>query len=215
MTHSRRLLFVCVGFALLFSAGSASAQNLLVNPNFDTDSSGWDHVTGTATFDSTVGSPTPGSAQWTQNVGPNLAVFGGVGQCVSVTPGTTYDFSGQLLMTNAPAGGGVKVALAMYGTSTCAPPSAQGSDFSASLVSAIGSWQTSSGQFSVPSGTFGIRFMQGLVTGPTGGDFTVNVDSGSFAVAAAVPTLGTSWLVLSLAGMGAAGVVALRRRRPA
>ena len=210
------MLSTCACLALLLaSARTASAQNLLTNPNFDTDLSNWSIVIVTATFDGTAGSPSPGSARWTDTVGSNLTVFSGVGQCVAVTPGNTYDFGGQLLLSGAPVGGGVRVALALYGTPTCTAPSAQGNDFSASLVTTTGSWQPSTGQFTVPAGTFGIRLMGGETTGPTAGDFTVNLDSAFFALSTLppVPTMSGWWL--TILGVALAGMAAMRRLRAA
>ena len=82
-----------VAFVIVVLASSgASAQNLLVNPDFDTDISGWSGVGVWNPLDA-FGSPTSGSATWI-----NTQVGGGANyleQCVELVPiFEGYDLSG-------------------------------------------------------------------------------------------------------------------------
>jgi hypothetical protein len=76
----------CIVAGLL--GGPANAANLLVNPDFDSDLSGWQvdvSGTGSASHDANVGSPDPGSA-YLSATAPGTTVT--VSQCVAIaTPG--------------------------------------------------------------------------------------------------------------------------------
>lgn len=89
-------------FALLLVlavVGTAAAQNLLVNPNFDSNVAGWSFTTpGTFTWDSSLdanSNPLSGSGRL-DNTSP--ATFGTsfAAQCVAVTGGSNYDFWTQI-----------------------------------------------------------------------------------------------------------------------
>jgi hypothetical protein len=212
MTPARRLLSACAGLVLWCSAASASAQNLLTNPNFDTDLSGWS-VFG-AVFDGTAGSPTPGSAKFTASVaGTNATIFSGLTQCVSgIVAGTSYDVSGQLRLSSAPPGGTAFVAVAWYTGAACTSPV---STDGANGVSGA-TFQTSGGSFVAPAGAVSANFTVWIATSTTPGSFTVNVDDaflGTPAPPPPVPTVSTGWIVLCGAGLAAAAVSVLRKRR--
>lgn len=90
--HSVRIAVIAVGLAA--GIGSAHAQNLIVNPNFDTDVSGWTADAGTSIFrDSSQdagGSATSGAMSVFPSNGQtfNLSVH----QCFAVTGGTDFSF---------------------------------------------------------------------------------------------------------------------------
>jgi hypothetical protein len=89
MSHTQRL---AAGFVLLVIAVSADAQNLVVNPNFGTDLSGWTVKTtgaATATFSTDTGSPDQGSVHLTATNGETAQL----NQCVSVTSGSVDLFA--------------------------------------------------------------------------------------------------------------------------
>jgi hypothetical protein len=92
----RRSLVMCLGVGLIL-AGSASAQNLLVNPGFDQGTSGWTAGSPTVT---TVwqqvdadGSPGSGSVKATLHTAAPGEGFSALAQCVPVVAGTQYAFS--------------------------------------------------------------------------------------------------------------------------
>jgi hypothetical protein len=212
MTPSRRLLSACVGLVLLCSAASASAQNLLTNPNFNTDLSGWNAFG--AVFDGSAGSPSPGSAQFGGSLaGTNATISVGLEQCVSgIVAGNTYDISGQLRVSSAPSGGNARVAVSWYSGAGCTSGI---STRTASGVSAA-TFQQSSGSFVAPAGAVSAIFSVWIATSTTPGSFTVNLDNaflGTPAPPPPVPTLSTGWIVLCGAGLAAAGVSLLRKRR--
>jgi len=84
--------FVVVFVIVVLASTGASAQNLLVNPDFDTDISGWSGVGVWSPLDA-WGSPTSGSATWI-----NMQIGGGANyleQCVELVPFFEgYDLSG-------------------------------------------------------------------------------------------------------------------------
>jgi hypothetical protein len=94
--HSVRIAVIAVGIAV--GIGSAHAQNLIVNPNFATDVSGWTADTGTSIFrDSSQdagGSATSGAMSVFPSNGQtfNLSVH----QCFAVTGGTDYSFGAKI-----------------------------------------------------------------------------------------------------------------------
>ncbi len=85
--------------ALLAFAGTSTAQNILVNPHFDSSVSGWSFTTpGTFTWDSSLdasSSPTSGSARLA-NMSPVGYGTSFAAQCVAVTGGSKYDVSVQI-----------------------------------------------------------------------------------------------------------------------
>ena len=89
---SRFIVSFAAAVVLALGPGAAEAQNLLANPDFDTDVTGWSGVGVWDPLDA-FGSPSSGSATWI-----NTQVGGGanyLGQCVELTPSFEgYDLSG-------------------------------------------------------------------------------------------------------------------------
>jgi hypothetical protein len=88
------------GGALLFLAGPAGAQNLLTNPGFATDLSGWSTNGLNAVWQAVdaTGQSNSGSASVTVSA-PGESM--GISQCVPVTAGQQYDFGARV---EVPAG---------------------------------------------------------------------------------------------------------------
>lgn len=204
-----RFVSVCAGLALLVSAGSASAQNLLTNPDFTTDLSGWN--TFGAVFDGSAGSPTPGSAQFSGSIAStNSTIFVSLVQCATgIVPGNTYDLSGQLRLTSAPAGGTANVAVAWYSDAGCTTPL---STDGANGVSGS-TFQASSGSFVAPAGAAGANFTVWIATSTTIGSFTGNLDAAFLGPQGPppVPVMSTTWLVLCGASLAVAALMMFRR----
>jgi len=91
--------------ALILATAPASAQNLVTNPGFDGDLSGWS--TGAATFDGTLddtGTAGSGSARHMFiNAGPGSVTSLALSQCIPVTAGTDYTFGGKVFIASGQA----------------------------------------------------------------------------------------------------------------
>jgi hypothetical protein len=83
---------------VLLSATPAFSQNLLTNPSFNGNDTGWD---GNGIFDSTrddTGTAGSGSGQHTfVNPNPGTNTIVAMSQCIPITPGTFYEFGAKLL----------------------------------------------------------------------------------------------------------------------
>ena len=216
-------LAICLLFALSLPAPLA-AQNLLVNPGFETgDLSGWT-VPLSTTFDGAAGTP-PGSARWAETlpaVGmlPDIRM---VRQCVDgVVAGETYQFGGRLRLTEAPAGGTSNVFLVWRSDPGCAGSSLI---VAASPVSTTGSFILSSHSAVAPLSAESVElavFSGFAAVGPgpifesdfTGvpGDYVVNADSLFLMAGAAVPVLDPVVLTALALALAALAGVALRGR---
>jgi hypothetical protein len=84
--NSKRAFVVVL---LAATVNTVSAANLVRNPNFRADLSHWTEVGSTATFDSTNGSPTAGSAHLTATP----PFVGLMSDCFVVDSSPTYDLS--------------------------------------------------------------------------------------------------------------------------
>src|SRR5215813_11736289 len=91
--------YLVVLVAVLGSLVPCQAQNLLPNPEFDHNVSGWtppQYYVNDLVWDSTKSAfGLGGSALFTTNFGINGALI--TTACVPVTPGVTYSFGGQYL----------------------------------------------------------------------------------------------------------------------
>jgi hypothetical protein len=84
------LCIVAAAFASIST--SASAQNLVANPGFDSDLSGWSVILGDGSWSplDCCGNPASGSASITAGPGPSSGSTL-VSDCIGVTPGSSYD----------------------------------------------------------------------------------------------------------------------------
>ena len=94
----KRIAWSVALLPVLASVAAAAGQNLLVNPGFDSDLSGWTVVSSsdiTVTWTGTTGASAPGAAQLDVNAANarNTLVLT---QCVAVAPSTNYDFSAEV-----------------------------------------------------------------------------------------------------------------------
>jgi hypothetical protein len=207
-----------LGCAALLAAG-ARAQNLLVNPNFDTDVSGWNTFQGMV-FDSTrdsAGNPLHGSGQQ-----PSQGAFcSQATQCLNITPGVTYSLTGQLLF---PSGNGLNtgpgtadIFMGFY-DATCgsqslslvgAPPIS-----SVSNNSPAESWLVAPGQvFTAPLNALSVNIGLEVCQQQPQTNVTANFDNLVFQqVAAPIPTLGRTAELLLAGLLAAVGILAARWR---
>jgi hypothetical protein len=175
--------FLVTTTVVLLAAGlsaAASAQNLFVNPGFDTGLSGWQPGTlpgETVSWDPTLdagGSASSGSAKaaFAFNEGGGFQAV--VSQCVEVTPGASYVLSGKAFIHGGQTGTAIAtLGVLGYIEPNCSGPLPPGNFRTTSEVSALDAWTTTSGQFSF----FGPSAMISAYVGPTAaGTLAVNFD---------------------------------------
>jgi len=117
MRRTSVVLLAALLLTVLFSP-SASGQNLLVNPDFDTDLSGW---SGPGVWDSpdAFGSPSSGSATWINTFVSGGALY--VMQCVELTPWVEgYDLAGYgFVPSGQPGSGYTFLSVAFFSDAGC------------------------------------------------------------------------------------------------
>ena len=187
--------------ALVAGSAAGTAQNLLVNPNFDLGLSGW-QVLGPATWDGTLdaggAAPTSGSAKGvTTQPGGTDAI---VAQCVPLDVGATYHFGGQIYIPSGnTAEGGVFFILILFPQADCqGPPPPAGGILQTGDVLTTGPWIDSEIEF---TNTFARSGQIWAAIEPqTPGNFQANFDDMVVAPGAlpcANDVLGSLCLVLS------------------
>jgi hypothetical protein len=176
---SPRSLAPFVMIALLLGS-SSQAQNLLLNPHFDSDTAGWTADVGwiNGSFDAEdANEPSPSGSILVENT---RASGGGNGvfQCVGVTAGTTYDFS---IWTRIPTGqamtGEASLRLFWFGNSLC--------DFTDFITAEILPITTPSANwteialllYEAPAGAQSVRFDLGVNKDDPGGAFSAKFDA--------------------------------------
>ncbi|HTL45037.1 MAG TPA: hypothetical protein VL262_11920 [Vicinamibacterales bacterium] len=216
VAHPCSLAALVVGF-LAAAPRPLLAQNLVTNPHFDTDLSGWNPVGIGTAFDGTKdanNSLSSGSVHAIQPIAiPNGANLNGVRQCVTgLTAGATYDFGGQILVNSAPAGGSASTELAFYSDNACTTP--VGVTTAGASVFAGATFQPSNGSAVAPPGAVAAQIFQNERTAATPGTIDINEDEMFLQLSASqVPTV-PRWTLGVLAGaVAAGGVLALRRRQ--
>ena len=171
--------FVALTFLLAgWTTSAASAQNLIVNPNFATGIDNWQTVQGvTVTWDSTRdanGSPTSGSARGSWQ-GPSASGFiPVVSQCVEVTPGSAYTYGGKIFIPSGQAISGDAFFLAIgFPTHGCSGPPPPGPFIPTPAVTALDTWTGSTG----PTFAFGPSIMvTAFMEASSGGSFQASFD---------------------------------------
>ena len=137
MHRSGILVLSCVAIVALVATG-ASAQNMLVNPDFDTNvTTGWSGIGVWDPMD-VFGSPTSGSATWINTWASGGAIYHT--QCVEVGPDfEAYDLAGYALIPSGqPGTGHTHIHVAFYSDSGCVT---QISGWATVDTSALDSWQ--------------------------------------------------------------------------
>ena len=169
MDNALRILLFGAGSALAFSAGAA---NLIANPDFDS-LEGWSILDGdgTATLDTTAGSPAAPSLNVVTGSMPNMSVQS---SCIAVDDSDNVD----LYMNLNGTSGSASVAINAYSDAACTNGlSALGSD----SFPATNSWITySTSDVTLPDGTQSVKIV--LITSKTasGGQGEANFDHIAF-----------------------------------
>src|SRR5260370_1101358 len=163
---------------LAFQAAPLAAQNLLVNPHFDTGLNGW-LITSQTAWDPTLdadGNPNSGSASgFFDSPTPNGA-DSVITQCVPLTVGVTYHGGGKIFIPehNSAAGGAFYV-MVPFPTTDCSGPPPPGPIIETPLVTAAGSWTDSTATFNI-SFAHSVLF-SALLAPQTGGRLEANFDN--------------------------------------
>lgn len=173
MTRSMFMINAVLILTMTAIAMPAIAQNLVVNPNFDVDTAGWD---GPGVFDphDVDSSPTSGSSTYI-NTSAGTAGFVFARQCIALDPADigfdvsawTYVASGQ------PAAGYSRVDLVWYTDTQC---SAFLTSHSLPRSSVFDAWERSVGRVFVPHTTQSVRISAVNQKTETG-EFQVSVDA--------------------------------------
>jgi hypothetical protein len=175
---TRFALFVALAFLLLGWAASASAQNLLVNPNFDTSLNGWQTNTVPAvSWDGTRdadGSPSSGSAKAVWQGPVVTGIYATVSQCIEVTPGTPYLFGGKVFIPSGQATPGSAFFIALpFGSPGCSGPAPPSAFVPTPNITAVDSWTLSTSTI-VPFGPS--ILVSGYLVPNAGGSFQASYD---------------------------------------
>lgn len=210
MSNHRWLVFAITCLLLVPLASPLLAANLVVNPSFNGNLTGWNP--NLSTFDGTVdatGTPGSGSARNSFNaVAPSTTVA--IDQCIATGPGT-YTLGGKVFIPNGQAitGSGF-VTVSFFSGPDCTTGFLTSSSLTASTT---GSFVTLSGPVTAPAGT-AHAWVTGQNSAGAAGTFVVNFDDFVFDNGVALPTTplpNSAWLML----LGCAFVfVVFRRLRP-
>jgi hypothetical protein len=175
-----------IAMLLASQAAPLAAQNLLVNPHFDTGLNGW-LITSQTSWDPTLdadGNPSSGSANgFFDSPTPNGA-DSVITQCVALTVGVTYHGGGKIFIAehNSAVGGAFYV-MVPFPTTDCSGPPPPGPIIETPLVTAVGSWNDSTATF---SNSFAQSALLAAVLAPqTGGRLDANFDNVVVATGAA------------------------------
>ncbi|HVR11727.1 MAG TPA: hypothetical protein VMW75_27040 [Thermoanaerobaculia bacterium] len=164
--------------ALLAGQGAASAQNLVVNPDFDTSLNGW-VVTDMVSWDGTLdagASPGSGSAKGVFDAPAATQLYPVISQCLPLDIGTTYHFGGDIFIhPGNTAPGSAFYSVIPFPTADCSGPPPPGGPFGTTPpVTAAGSWNHSVAAF---SNTFASSAVLAAYLAPqSGGIFTASFD---------------------------------------
>lgn len=210
---TRASAFVVLGVAavgLILGSSPAYAQNLVVNPSFNTDASSWTLDAGSA-FNGANGSPAPGSVLWSGFL-PGFLDVTVISQCVpGIVAGTSYDFGGRIRLAVAPAGTDGRIQVTWASDSTCTTLTTLNI---APLVTTIGgSFVSTSTSAVAPAGTVAALLNVHVEQGAAPGDGDVFIDELFLQPGASVPTMNGWWI--SVLGVALAGIAAMRRLRAA
>ncbi len=167
--------------ALGLGPAQARAQNLLANPDFDTDMAGWTVENATWSYLSTGGWPagvfTPGAV-----VGSNVGTVAGgliaLSQCVPVAASTTYVVSAQTFVPTGQVGSGqAYVKVTLYTTSNCAAGTISSQVTTPAISTPGTSWQRSSATFTTEAVVHSARLGLVVQTPQANGTFDTRFDA--------------------------------------
>lgn len=166
--------------AAIALAPAAGAQNLLANPSFDHDLSGWQVDSPVSSnpqwvADDALGLPTSGSLGLTYKVAGTTGVLVGAKQCVPVTGGQPYDLASWVKVpAGQPYSGAAYLQVGWFGDTNCS----DFLDFHRETVSDTGGdWVlVAANNLAVPAGAQSAGVELFLGRNGAGGDFSVQFD---------------------------------------
>ena len=168
---------------LLVTLSAAGTENLVVNPEFDTDLDGWSPYGGTWSPEDWQASPTSGSATRTLATGGASVPI--ADQCVDLAgaPAFEYTLSAQVYMPSGQTGtGSAHLSVGWFSSPGCITQI--GGDDSPQ-VSTTGDWLETVGRYQPPTGAVSLHLGVYLWTQTSGGfqaytDHVVLISSGIF-----------------------------------
>jgi hypothetical protein len=197
---------------LLVVASPMFAVNLVNNPGFAGNTTGW-NLNPSTTFDASndaTGVPGSGSARLPFLVAGGSSTTVAVDQCISTGPGT-YTLGGKILIPNGQSVGGTGIiTVSFFSSGNCST----GLLFFDSLsTSTTGSFQTLSKTTTAPAGTTN-AWVTGQNSAIGAGTHTVNYDDFVLdnGVSPNVPALGRFGLLAMMISLAGLALVALRQR---
>jgi len=181
------ILAIIVGL----SSGVASAQNQVVNGDFNTDVSNWVNNTPTISWSplDAFGNPGSGSGLVTLPVVPFGGTFGCDQIIATVSVGSTYDYGGRIRVPSGQTAGiTVTIAAIFYGASCSGIISSANTTGVLTSGGSTDTWvfQTSSVVAPVGATCAGV-FLELLVPGATGNPVVANFDTLRFGLQPTTP----------------------------
>jgi len=178
---------------LLLFLAPASAQNLVVNPGFDHDLSGWAatnlpglHTTSWSPLDAAL-SPNSGSllAENVSSTAANPQVV--AAQCIDTVAGQKYWLRAKVFIPSGQASTGRALISAIPGSGTCASPTFPFGVGGGLAFTAVGSLADSGTVVTAPPG-FGRMVLQVIdLKDPAGGSLRIHYDDFAFAPTSTAP----------------------------
>ncbi len=165
--------------------GTAAAQNLLVNPNFDANVTGWSFTTpGTFTWDSSLdadSNPLSGSGRL-DNTSPVAAGSSFAAQCVAVTGGSNYDFLAKIRIPSGQSQTGyANVVVNFYNAASCSGSNVGGTASPSVLSTTSDTWvQSQVLAFAAPGTAVSAQVNLWVNKAEANGSLVVNFDSAAF-----------------------------------
>ena len=210
-------LVLLVLTALLGGIVPCQAQNLLPNPEFDQDVTGWpppQYYTTALSWDPHHSAFGPGgSALLSLPYGASLQTSA----CVPVTPGISYAWGGQFMFPVSVQGQSFQLSLGWTSDTSCANPI--GGLYLSAGDSPVGQWRTLSGQGTAPAGAKSALFVVQLSANLDSEAHAMNFDDVFLGPAGTVgpgqadeiPALSPLGLVALALGLGLAALQRLSR----
>jgi len=161
----------------IFLAMPAAAQNILQNPGFDSDVSGWVNPYGfTVVWDSRDANDSPGSGSaFATNTVGNGGSSGMLSQCFPVSPDKMINFSGKIYQPSGQTGSGNgHIRLRYYTDTACSSYLGEGS--SSMNQNSFDTWFEVSGNDSSPSSAQSVEMFLAIISDVLGEDFSVYFD---------------------------------------
>ena len=193
VTATTRKRSAIVAVSMLLWAMSAGAQNLLVNPTFDTDLSGWARSAFEGFWDpnDANGSPLSGSVRGDHEGAPSGGAFQ-TSNCVNVLAGKDYDLKAAFLYPDTAVSGQVTANVRWYSEVNCQGVIGVSSRIALKNDESSGEWEARSITFAAPPGAVSGK-IELTVQKNAAGSIEVFADNVEFCVTGTCePTVDTS-----------------------